>query len=667
MRTMHRLTAVAAAAALFVLPSLGTAGSVWAQEPADASDPAAWNGFWYSRYVVDYVALYSGLGPTFSPPDAHMDQLVAAAGGTDGGAAVQAPSDARFLEAVFAGAADPQPGTDAADPEAAGIEPVIDPAGQALLILAETEWAKILNDGSWAGAPGAADGAAARLRGQLYVMAAKAQADYALTRLRHDGGPFLPADWAADGPALRTGDPPALLDQLLMLQALSSLVGAISPDGPHGDVYGDEALRGWFATGANAANAWLADQPPATAREAAVAIQALRAYVATIDEPARVAVENRMQVHADWLGARDARTSLELARVVTGLAEHVAHTGDEPAAATLDDRVAALLVALEDEVFSGAVGELTAGEVAELVGSLNAYERAGPAPDRVDAAEGALLRLVDELVSRSRLMRSVPEPGSVLDAYEFRDMDDALLRHPDVHRATDQPPVFAAGIRFDESARRWSAADSGFETANALHAALELMRIIDVVPPPSPAPLGGAAPQLEAPGSSRPAVVNVTAGEFSFDPSVVTLPAGAEVVVRLDNRGVAPHNVDAAEVGLLVEAAGGAAAEMSFTVPDEPGREITFLCNIPGHAEAGMRGTFRIVAAAPEPDAAGGARQPLATEGAQGGAIFLPPETVDGGNAAEYVLPAVLFAAGLVLAVMVLVTGMLRFARDLDG
>lgn len=108
--------------------------------------------------------------------------------------------------------------------------------------------------------------------------------------------------------------------------------------------------------------------------------------------------------------------------------------------------------------------------------------------------------------------------------------------------------------------------------------------------------------------------IDVKADEFSFEPAVVTVRAGTEYRLVLQNTGAVLHDwtierIAATAVAgtetarhdmggmnrmvgsgdrLHVAAAAGKATELTFT-PTEPG-EYEYACTVPGHADLGMRG-----------------------------------------------------------------------------
>lgn len=96
--------------------------------------------------------------------------------------------------------------------------------------------------------------------------------------------------------------------------------------------------------------------------------------------------------------------------------------------------------------------------------------------------------------------------------------------------------------------------------------------------------------------------------EFRYDPEAASAPAGAQVTVNFTNEGVLEHDwmlaaegvdlaavtaedavVPAAHSGVI---AGGATNTFSFTAPAAGTYQI--VCTVPGHAAAGMVGTFTV-------------------------------------------------------------------------
>jgi len=133
-----------------------------------------------------------------------------------------------------------------------------------------------------------------------------------------------------------------------------------------------------------------------------------------------------------------------------------------------------------------------------------------------------------------------------------------------------------------------------------------------------------------APTTSRATVITVELGEFYFKPSRLELPAGQTVTLQLINNGKVEHEfmvgrevkehegemhgfhqdffagievtytVEKGEVereeehGFEVELEPGGKAILTFTVPSDRTGEWEMACFVPGHYEAGMKGTLLV-------------------------------------------------------------------------
>src|ERR1051326_2881595 len=100
------------------------------------------------------------------------------------------------------------------------------------------------------------------------------------------------------------------------------------------------------------------------------------------------------------------------------------------------------------------------------------------------------------------------------------------------------------------------------------------------------------------PATSLPTNITITASEFKFSPSSIQVPAGQKITFTLDNTGVVQHDVTIQSAGFTLTAQPGKTAMGEFTF-DKPGT-FDFFCSIPGHKDAGMKGTLSVV----EPGAA---------------------------------------------------------------
>jgi uncharacterized cupredoxin-like copper-binding protein len=85
--------------------------------------------------------------------------------------------------------------------------------------------------------------------------------------------------------------------------------------------------------------------------------------------------------------------------------------------------------------------------------------------------------------------------------------------------------------------------------------------------------------------------IDVRAGDLSFSPTTIEVPAGSFVVLRFTNAGTVFH--DWHVMGLANVEAGarpGQTQQVRFKI-DTPGR-YTFEGSMPGHAQAGMQGVI---------------------------------------------------------------------------
>ena len=85
--------------------------------------------------------------------------------------------------------------------------------------------------------------------------------------------------------------------------------------------------------------------------------------------------------------------------------------------------------------------------------------------------------------------------------------------------------------------------------------------------------------------------LTVTAKEFEFDPTSITIPADTPTDVTIDNQGVIEHDITVDELDLKVYATAGSSATETVTAA---AGSYAFYCSIPGHRESGMEGTFTV-------------------------------------------------------------------------
>jgi len=124
--------------------------------------------------------------------------------------------------------------------------------------------------------------------------------------------------------------------------------------------------------------------------------------------------------------------------------------------------------------------------------------------------------------------------------------------------------------------------------------------------PPVPAiNAGAAASSVPAASAAAPAAspsapaaaagpvlgtLEVTAVDLGFQPTNLSVDAPGTYAISLKNTGTIVHNITFAD-GTAISAEAGQTATGTVAVPAEG---LSFLCSIPGHADAGMKGTISV-------------------------------------------------------------------------
>ncbi len=115
----------------------------------------------------------------------------------------------------------------------------------------------------------------------------------------------------------------------------------------------------------------------------------------------------------------------------------------------------------------------------------------------------------------------------------------------------------------------------------------------------SPAGPGSNPPAAQAVSSTVPSAsggsFEVEAFDLGFKPAQVSVPTAGSYAVTFKNTGSIAHDLTFAD-GTKIAAEAGASATGTVTVP---AAGISFLCSIPGHADAGMKGMVMVAGAAP--------------------------------------------------------------------
>ncbi len=100
----------------------------------------------------------------------------------------------------------------------------------------------------------------------------------------------------------------------------------------------------------------------------------------------------------------------------------------------------------------------------------------------------------------------------------------------------------------------------------------------------SPAPSQGGAGGGEVLGT-----LAVKSVDLDFEPKELTVEKAGRYEVKLSNAGALPHDITFSDGTTTGVATGGASGTATV---DVPATGLTFICSVPGHADAGMKGSI---------------------------------------------------------------------------
>jgi glucose/arabinose dehydrogenase/plastocyanin len=99
----------------------------------------------------------------------------------------------------------------------------------------------------------------------------------------------------------------------------------------------------------------------------------------------------------------------------------------------------------------------------------------------------------------------------------------------------------------------------------------------------TPAPVGDTGTTAES--------VTIEAVDIAWNPNQLTIPANTDITVTVTNNGAALHTFVVEAQGIKLELAPGETKEV---VINAPAGTYQFICDVPGHAAAGMVGTLTV-------------------------------------------------------------------------
>ena len=91
--------------------------------------------------------------------------------------------------------------------------------------------------------------------------------------------------------------------------------------------------------------------------------------------------------------------------------------------------------------------------------------------------------------------------------------------------------------------------------------------------------------------AKKAVTVKVTASEFKFALSKRSVPVGSVVLFKVTNKGKISHDFKIA--GKKTKLLGKNKSD-SITVTLKKGKKYTYVCTVPGHAAAGMKGKLTV-------------------------------------------------------------------------
>jgi uncharacterized cupredoxin-like copper-binding protein len=182
---------------------------------------------------------------------------------------------------------------------------------------------------------------------------------------------------------------------------------------------------------------------------------------------------------------------------------------------------------------------------------------------------------------------ATPSPAAAPDQVLFRGIRDTVLlgdgRVLAVVQTTTPTGDVDTTTTFEQSGDRWliddeSVLDAG-ETGDAGAAAGTATAD------------NGVAAGTAAAGAETGTALEVVSYDIYFEPSELMITANTDVTVTLPNEGVTLHNFAIDELGVDVDINPGSTEEV---VINAPAGTYEYYCNVPGHKQAGMKGTLTV-------------------------------------------------------------------------
>jgi len=436
-------------------------------------------GYWYSRYNLGNLVMRSGLGETFMPEMAMMQQMIAMVDANpDDGDTVMVPANVTLLKSIYR-SGDPHYqqqmnvddfGTQRWDEST--FDKTVTTRSMAWTIIKESEWAKQFHVDDHFGTPTDDFGAQWRFVGMVMNASAKMQTQYAMQMMMNGDGLYKDTDGSVD----QTG-------QWVLLEAFSDLASTLGAQKlPNSDSnrYLDTANASMILGAADALYAKLSKTTPSGNEALSLAIQSLTWYAASTANAAnKTEAINLIQSFADTLGSDHGQTATDKAFSVRGLIEAYRVSGQDKYLQHAAMAFNELLDAYDSS--TGAFTSQSAysiDDVGVILGAINAVKIfAGSAVDQ-DKTEALFTAFFESAVNLSGLQQAVPAKTVAKGDFEL-DEPDLYYGYPGIPKPPMAggpfgiAPVFAGEVSLVDG--KWQVTDGRFYAAGAMHTSNEMI------------------------------------------------------------------------------------------------------------------------------------------------------------------------------------------------
>ena len=455
--------------ASFLFAPIAAAGSgVEGGVPEFDATAAEEEGYWYSRYNLGSLTMQSGNGERFMPDqDMVMAVIQMVDADPNDGDAAMPQVNAAPLAIIYAGG-DPH-FTQQINPDDfatlrwVGGDTRITTEATAWTIIKELEWAKQFHVDDHFGTPTDDFGAQGRFTGMMMALMPKMQVQA----------------WMKQADRFEN----TLAGDYAMLIALSDGIGVYSKEqSPHSasNRYADPDAAMMFGQAADMLFQKVVASSPGNVRELSLGIQALVWYAANTSDAANQATAlATVSQWGDKLVEADGSAPNERAYAIRGLIEAGRVTDQTKYLDPAANHFGALAASYDNAVgiFAGQ-DSYTTDDVGTILGAINAARLfLGESIDQAKA-EAIFTGFYEGVVNLSGLQISAP-PVDLFKAPFEQEEPEIYLRYPKVLMPPMAggefgiAPVFAASVTWDGS--KWTADQSHFDTAGAMHTANEMI------------------------------------------------------------------------------------------------------------------------------------------------------------------------------------------------